>query len=118
MGEEFRIKGANVQLGPGLNVARIPQNGRNYEYISGEDPFLGAKMAVAAISGIQDKGIIATAKHFINNNQETNRDTVNEVRQSFCRIFEIYETLRSWIFELTWNFMHPCNRDTVFVSIF
>ena len=84
MGEEFRIKGANVQLGPGLNVARIPQNGRNYEYISGEDPFLGAKMAVAAISGIQDKGIIATAKHFINNNQETNRDTVNEVIQSIC----------------------------------
>merc|ERR1740130_1719344 len=42
MGAEFRAKGANVQLGPGLCVARIPVNGRNFEYISGEDPTLGA----------------------------------------------------------------------------
>ena len=42
MGAEFRAKGANVQLGPGLNVARLPQEGRNFEYISGEDPLLGA----------------------------------------------------------------------------
>ena len=36
MGNEFLLKGSHVQLGPGLNVARIPHNGRNFEYLSGE----------------------------------------------------------------------------------
>ena len=39
MGKEFYDKGSNVQLGPGLCLARIPQNGRNFEYLSGEDPW-------------------------------------------------------------------------------
>lgn len=38
MGDEFYRKGANVQLGPGICLARVPRNGRNFEYISGEDP--------------------------------------------------------------------------------
>ena len=42
MGAEFYGKGANVQLGPGMCLARIPRNGRNFEYISGEDPHLGS----------------------------------------------------------------------------
>ena len=41
MGAEFKGKGANVQLGPGLCVSRIPNNGRTFEYLSGEDPVLG-----------------------------------------------------------------------------
>ncbi len=41
MGAEFFKKGANVQLGPGVNLARVPLNGRNFEYLSGEDPYLG-----------------------------------------------------------------------------
>ena len=36
MGREFRDKGANVQLGPGVCLARVPVNGRNFEYLSGE----------------------------------------------------------------------------------
>jgi len=79
MGEEFRIKGSNVQLGPGVNVARVPRNGRNFEYISGEDPYLGSQMVVPAVKGIQDTGVIANAKHFINNNQETQRNSINEI---------------------------------------
>eukprot|EP00958_Prasinococcus_capsulatus_P006085 scaffold582_cov385-Prasinococcus_capsulatus_cf.AAC.20 len=73
MGEEFRGKGGNVQLGPGLNVMRIPRNGRAFEYLSGEDPFLGAQMAVPVVKGIQGQGVIACAKHYINNNQEQDR---------------------------------------------
>lgn len=42
MGNEFWKKGANVQLGPGVCLNRVPKNGRNFEYISGEDPKLGA----------------------------------------------------------------------------
>jgi beta-glucosidase len=53
--------------------------GRNYEYMSGEDPFLGSVMVPAAITGIQSQGVIANAKHFINNNQETDRHGVNAV---------------------------------------
>ena len=44
MGAEFRRKGANCQLGPGLNLARVPRGGRNFEYMSGEDPYLGAEL--------------------------------------------------------------------------
>ncbi len=41
MGAEFYGKGSNIQLGPGLNLARVPVNGRNFEYMSGGDPYLG-----------------------------------------------------------------------------
>ena len=75
MGEEFLGKGSNVQLGPGVCLARIPNDGRNFEYISGEDPFLGMTMVAPAVQGIQSQGVIANAKHFVNNNQETNRTT-------------------------------------------
>eukprot|EP01036_Dinobryon_divergens_P042708 gene42708-56773_t len=44
MAKEFKIKGANVFLGPGVGVARVPYNGRIFEYLSGEDPYLGAKL--------------------------------------------------------------------------
>jgi beta-glucosidase len=77
--DEFMAKGANIMLGPALNVARVPLDGRNFEYLSGEDPALGAAMAAAVVSAVQSKGIVAVAKHFINNNQETSRFTVNEV---------------------------------------
>lgn len=44
MGEEFYNKGTNIQEGPGINIARVPQNGRTFEYISGEDPVLGGTL--------------------------------------------------------------------------
>ena len=78
MGVEFYNKGANVQLGPGLCLARVPQNGRNFEYISGEDPYLGYTMVGPVIRGIQSSGVIANAKHWVNNNQETHRGSIVE----------------------------------------
>ncbi len=56
MGVEFYNKGANVQLGPGVNVNRVPVNGRNFEYLSGEDPLLGYRMTYATVKGIQSQG--------------------------------------------------------------
>lgn len=53
MGKEFYGKGSNVQLGPGLNVNRIPIAGRNFEYITGEDPYLGYKLVGPVVEGIQ-----------------------------------------------------------------
>jgi len=78
MGREFYNKGSNVQLGPGMCVARVPRNGRNFEYISGEDPFLGYQMVQPVIKGIQGEGVVANAKHWVNNNQETWRGDVDE----------------------------------------
>jgi beta-glucosidase len=69
MGTEFRGKGANNQEGPGMNIHRVPYNGRNCEYVSGEDPTLGAAMASALVTGIQSQGVVACAKHFVLNNQ-------------------------------------------------
>ena len=78
MGSEFYRKGANVQLGPGLCLARVPRNGRNFEYVSGEDPLLGYRMAGAVVAGIQSQGVVANAKHWVANNQETDRHFISE----------------------------------------
>jgi beta-glucosidase len=78
MGDEFFRKGAHVQLGPAVNVQRVPVNGRNFEYLSGEDPVLGAQMVGPLVRGIQDQGVLANIKHFVDNSQETNRGDVSE----------------------------------------
>jgi beta-glucosidase len=88
MGQEAYDKGINVMLGPGMNIARIATNGRNFEYF-GEDPFLAGKMVASAIRGIQSNPVLAQAKHYAANNQETDRMTVSsEVAERTMR--EIY----------------------------
>lgn len=62
-----------MQLGPGMNVMRIGLNGRDFEYVSGEDPAVGALLIGPLIKGIQSNGILANMKHYVNNNQETHR---------------------------------------------
>lgn len=89
MGDEFYMKGSNIQLGPGLNVARVENNGRNFEYLSGEDPFLGARLAGPLVRGIQSKKVIACAKHWVLNNQETGRTDSSSNADERTR-FEMY----------------------------
>jgi len=89
MGKEFAKKGSNVQLGPGVNVARVPRNGRNFEYISGEDPYLGSQMVPPVIQGIQSQGVIANCKHYINNNEEFHRNDIIEKLDERTQ-YEIY----------------------------
>ena len=76
MGMDARARGVHILLAPGMNIYRAPMCGRNFEYF-GEDPFLASRMAVAVIQGVQDEGVIATAKHFIADNQEWDRHNVN-----------------------------------------
>eukprot|EP01065_Artemidia_motanka_P050031 TRINITY_DN8468_c0_g1_i1.p1 TRINITY_DN8468_c0_g1~~TRINITY_DN8468_c0_g1_i1.p1 ORF type:complete len:787 (+),score=185.23 TRINITY_DN8468_c0_g1_i1:59-2362(+) len=89
MGMEFYKKGANVQLGPGVCVARVPRNGRNFEYISGEDPFLGYTLVQPVVRGIQSVGVVANGKHFVANNQETDRHNISS-NVDERTLFEIY----------------------------
>ena len=72
---EFKAKGANIVLGPGLNVHRVARGGRNAEYLSGEDPVLGAQLASSYVAAFQSKGIMTVAKHYGFNQQETRRNT-------------------------------------------
>ncbi|CAO3667725.1 unnamed protein product [Rhizopus stolonifer] len=76
MGKEFRGKGIHVQLGPGMNFMRAPESGRGWES-EGEDPFLSGVVASETVLGIQDQGVIATAKHYLVNEQEHNRSTAS-----------------------------------------
>ncbi len=70
--------GEHLLEGPGVNITRVPENGRNFEYF-GEDPYLSGRMGVAEIQAIQHEHVIAEVKHFACNNQETDRKTVNEI---------------------------------------
>jgi beta-glucosidase len=78
VGREATDVGIHVIEGPGMDMARVPQGGRNFEYL-GEDPMLSGSTAVPYIRAMQSHNIIGMAKHFVGNDQEANRGTVNDV---------------------------------------
>jgi beta-glucosidase len=88
LGSEAKYRGKDVILGPGINIMRSPLNGRNFEYQS-EDPFLVSKMVVGYIKGVQSQGTAACVKHFMANNEEADRGTV-DVQMSERALREIY----------------------------
>jgi beta-glucosidase len=88
LGAEARAKGIDVVLGPTLNLARSPYGGRGFESY-GEDPILAARTATAYVRGLQSAGVAATAKHYIANDSETGRWTV-DVRVDETTLREFY----------------------------
>ena len=85
---EAKMKGAQVLLGPTVNIQRSPLGGRNFECFS-EDPYLSARLAVAYITGLQREGVGASIKHYICNDEEFERFSISsEVRERALR--EIY----------------------------
>ena len=88
LGKDARARGVNFLLGPGVNIAKAPVNGRNFEYLS-EDPFLNGALVVPYIEGVQSQGVSTTVKHYALNNEEYNRHNVDvEVDERTMR--EIY----------------------------
>ncbi|MFZ0953663.1 MAG: glycoside hydrolase family 3 C-terminal domain-containing protein [Candidatus Sulfotelmatobacter sp.] len=93
IGEDARARGVHFMLGPGVNIYRAPQGGRNFEYF-GEDPFLSSRTAVAYIEGMQSQGVSATIKHFMGNNSEYDRHNTDSIidertmREIYLPVFE------------------------------
>lgn len=78
IGEEARAGGVEVMLGPGLNIYRNSQCGRNFEYF-GEDPCLVSQMVAHYVKGMQSTGTAACLKHFVANNTEFYRRRSNSL---------------------------------------
>lgn len=108
--EETKSKGAQVCLGPTINIHRSVTNGRNFECFS-EDPELSAALTAAFVEGLQEKGIAATVKHFAGNESEIERTTINSeidersLREVYLRPFE--EAVKS---AGTWGVMSAYNK--------
>ena len=124
--EEFAFRGKDVLLGPGANIARTPLNGRAFEYM-GEDPVLTGDMLVPYIKSVQANGVACCMKHFVLNDQETDRFTVN-VHLSERAMREIYlEPFRRAVTEAgVWSIMgsynlwqntHCCHNDALLNGI-
>ncbi len=94
IGRELRAQGYNMSLGGGVNLAREPRNGRNFEYL-GEDPILAGTMVASVIRGTQAQHVIGDIKHYAVNDQESGRNAVNvhiderSMRESDLLAFEI-----------------------------
>ncbi len=76
LGREARAKGARVLLAPTVNLHRTPIGGRNFECMS-EDPYLTARTAVAYVQGLQSEGVAGCIKHFVGNDTEFERQSID-----------------------------------------
>ncbi len=117
LGEEAQTKGARLLLGPTVNMHRSPLSGRNFECFS-EDPYLTARIAVSYIQGLQSRNVGATVKHFVCNDSEFERNSINsEVDERALR--EIYlPPFQAAVQEArTWSVMASYNKvNGVFAS--
>ena len=88
LAREARSKGIDVLLGPTINLMRTPLGGRGFECFS-EDPLLTAHIATGCVTGLQDGGVAATLKHFVCNDSETGRQSL-DVRVDERTLRELY----------------------------
>ncbi|MHA1552084.1 MAG: beta-glucosidase family protein [Candidatus Heimdallarchaeaceae archaeon] len=112
IGKEARAIGRLCVLGPGINIGRTPFNGRNYEYYS-EDPYLTKEMSIPFVLGMQSQKVAACPKHYVANNQETNRYTVSAeidertLNEIYLRAFkETVEEADPWTIMSSYNLVN------------
>lgn len=109
LAEEAAAQGVHVVLGPTINLHRSPLGGRLFEAFS-EDPLLTGALATAYVRGLQDNGIGATPKHYLANESETERTTVDSVvdertlREVYLLPFEmVVADARPWAIMASYN---------------
>lgn len=113
IGRELRDMGYNMSIGGGVDLARDPRNGRNFEY-AGEDPLLAGTMVGELARGVQANQVMGDIKHYALNDQETGRNTVNVIiDQRAARESDLLA------FQIAIGLAHPAgvmcsyNRDTI-----
>ena len=106
---ECRRKGVDVLLAPTVNLHRSPYGGRHFECFS-EDPLLTARIGIAYVNGLQRAGVGATVKHFVANDSETERFTLDArvdertLRELYMAPFEaIVREARPWAVMAAYN---------------
>ena len=103
--------GVDVLLGPGVNIKRLPTNGRNFEYFS-EDPLLSGLMGKAYIEGIQIENIGACLKHYACNNTEISRKWTNMIvdertlNEIYLKPFKIACEAKPWTLMTAYNLVN------------
>ncbi|MGB6868010.1 MAG: glycoside hydrolase family 3 C-terminal domain-containing protein [Acidobacteriaceae bacterium] len=113
IGRELRESGYNMSIGGGVDIARDPRNGRNFEY-AGEDPILAGTMVGELARGVQSNQVMGDIKHYAFNDQETGRTIVNaEISQRAARESDLLA------FQIAISLAHPAgvmcsyNKDTI-----
>src|SRR3954451_18233930 len=105
---ECRRKGVDVLLAPTVNLHRSPYGGRHFECFS-EDPFLTARIGAAYVRGLQSEGVAATVKHFVANDSETERFTLDArvdervLRELYLLPFELIAAEGPWCVMAAYN---------------
>ncbi|HZZ37549.1 MAG TPA: glycoside hydrolase family 3 C-terminal domain-containing protein [Acidobacteriaceae bacterium] len=113
IGRELRESGYDMSIGGGVDIARDPRNGRNFEY-AGEDPILAGTMVGELARGVQSNQVMGDIKHYAFNDQETGRTIVNaEISQRAARESDLLA------FQIAIGIAHPAgvmcsyNKDTI-----
>ncbi|PSR80397.1 glycoside hydrolase superfamily [Coniella lustricola] len=114
---EVKARSAHILLGPTVCMHRHPLGGRNFESFS-EDPLLTGKLAAQYIRGLQEKGVAATIKHFVGNEQETHRLTIDSriqerpLREIYLKPFEIaVREANPWAIMTSYNLVNGVHAD-------
>ncbi|RFN43568.1 hypothetical protein FIE12Z_12200 [Fusarium flagelliforme] len=117
LAQEVRARSAEMLLAPTVCMHRHPLGGRNFESFS-EDPLLTGKLAAQYIKGLQDRGVAATIKHFVGNEQETNRLTIDSLvterplREIYLKPFEIaVREANPWAVMTSYNLINGVHAD-------
>jgi beta-glucosidase len=123
IGLESKRAGVHYLLGPVLNIVRSPLGGRVFECYS-EDPLLTAELGVAYVAGMQSQGVAACPKHFVANDSEAHRTTVNciiderTLREVYLLPFEAVARAGAWSMMAAYNLVNGvhCSQNGVFIG--
>ena len=123
IGSEAKRAGVHYMLGPVLNIVRSPLGGRDFECYS-EDPVLSADLGVAYVAGMQSQGVAACPKHFVANDSEAHRTSVNcivderTLREVYLLPFEAVARSGAWSMMAAYNRVNGvhCTRNGALIG--